>query len=588
MRSGRRKEKSILTRFIVSVGIVLAISVAVIAAFLWWYTARTLDQYHDSLLQQCQLAGKNAGSDIHALLEQSKIPVYREPAGHDTSYLRQLRQSVHESSVSEAYYNAFLSTAKLIYFGNPSVHSAYSVNQNLMSVSWEPAAKGYTPEIDPELWKAETDAARGSGVFLGAIELDDGSYVYAVSRAMIAVPHTEIIGYFILTEEISVLQDTCSSMLSYPNQQYWITDQTGQIISSADPGQIGQSCRALFGDRAFETLLRDRKAAAGGRRGRLLLAAEQLQGTDWLVVTAVESRYITAELSELLLGMSAVIFLLFAAAAAVAIREFYRNVVKPVNSLISTMQEAGVITEPLSGSCNEVNVLGSSYEQLNHVIADLKKEKLFATLHKNRIEIEFLQIQISPHFLYNTLESIRMMAEINGDEASVEMICALSKILRYSIGTSDKVTTLRNELAIARDYVFLQKKQLSVIEAFRIDIPKQYADTLVPKLSLQPIIENAITHAFSNPGIICLSCTDTGEHFQIAVSDNGCGIPEQRLAQLRRSLDGTGEHSGSIGLQNVHRRLKLLFGPDCGLQIESQWGKGTTVYLNLPPVGGKA
>ena len=131
-----------------------------------------------------------------------------------------------------------------------------------MSVSWEPAAKGYTPEIDPELWKAETDAARGSGVFLGAIELDDGSYVYAVSRAMIAVPHKEIIGYFILTEEISVLQDTCSSMLSYPNQQYWITDQTGQIISSADPGQIGQSCRALFGDRAFETL--PRAAGADG------------------------------------------------------------------------------------------------------------------------------------------------------------------------------------------------------------------------------------------------------------------------------------------------------------------------------------
>lgn len=588
MRGSRKKEKSILARFIVSVGIVLTIAVAVIAAFLWWYTARTIGQYHDSLLQQCQLAGKNAGSEIHALLEQSKIPVYREPAGHDTSYLRQLRQSAYESSVSEAYYNAFLSTAKLIYFGNPSVHSAYSVNQNLMAVSWEPAAKGYTPEIDPELWKTATDAARGSAVFLGAIELDDGSYVYAVSRAMIAVPHTEIIGYFILTEDISVLQDTCSSMLSYPNQQYWITDRAGQIISSADPAQIGQSCGALFGQQAFDALLRDRKTTAGGRHGRLLLAAEQLQGTDWLVVTAVESRYITAELTELLLGMSGVIFLLFAAAAAVAIWEFYRNVVKPANSLISTMQEAGVITEPLNGSCNEVNVLGASYEQLNHVIEELKKEKLFATLHKNRIEIEFLQIQISPHFLYNTLESIRMMAEINGDEASVEMICALSKILRYSIGTSDKVTTLRSELAIAEDYVFLQKKQLSVIEDFRVDIPKQYADTLVPKLSLQPIIENAITHAFSAPGTICLSCADTGEHFQIAVGDNGCGIPEQRLLQLRRSLDGAGEHSGSIGLQNVHRRLKLLFGPDCGLQIESQWGKGTTVYLNLPPVGGKA
>ena len=108
------------------------------------------------------------------------------------------------------------------------------------------------------------------------------------------------------------------------------------------------------------------------------------------------------------------------------------------------------------------------------------------------------------------------------------------------------------------------------------------ADNAIPDVKLGD------THAFSNPGTICLSCVDTGEHFQIAVSDNGCGIPEQRLAQLRRSLDGTGEHSGSIGLQNVHRRLKLLFGPDCGLQIESQWGKGTTVYLNLPPVGGKA
>ena len=256
-----------------------------------------------------------------------------------------------------------------------------------------------------------------------------------------------------------------------------------------------------------------------------------------------------------------------------------------MNRLIRSIQASGI---PLQSAehTNEIGFLSSSYDQLVDIIEGLQFDNYFALLGRKQLEVELLQAQINPHFLYNTLESIRMMAEIRGDSESAEMTLSLSKILRYSIGSEERISSIREEIAIIEEYVFLQKIRLDNLESVRINIPKDYYDILIPKLTLQPIVENAIIHGLANVqshGIIDISCAKHAESITISVSDNGEGIQPELLQELNEKLSGAEESSGGgIGIQNVNRRLKLLYGSLCGVRISSTIGVGTTVFIELP------
>lgn len=578
---------SILSRYAISTIMVLVLSVLIVAVILLFYVSNTRTTYHEDLKQQCDLARNNVALHISRLKEQSNIPIYREPAGYDTSYLSELKSSAHSSEVTFSYYNAFLSTAKLIFSGNADIHSIYSYNKNLDVLIWETKSTDYPPTIDPSIWQEESDRARGGTVFLGSLRQSDGSYVYAVSRALIDAPHTDTIGYFIITEKISNLQEACDGFLMMDSQQYHIVDRTGNIISSRDTSFIGASYSQHIGEDVFSTLISSRKATTKIYNATNLLVASPVQGTDWYVICSVESNLISAELHKTLIIVSMTIIFLFAAVSVSSIYMFYSAVVSPVNTLISTIQNSGILINTTGKPLNEVNFLSTSYNQLQSIIENLQSDNYLAMLRRKQLEIEFLQVQINPHFLYNTLESIRMMAEIHNDTETAEMTFALSKILRYSIGTGDKITTLNDEISIIKDYVFLQQHRIDNIEDFQVDIPAIYDEVLIPKLILQPIVENSIVHGLHNikrAGIITLQCIDTSEYFSIAVSDNGCGIPAEKLASINHKLSFSEErNAGSIGLRNVNRRIKLLFGDNYGLRIESTEGQGTTIYLNLPP-----
>ena len=198
-------------------------------------------------------------------------------------------------------------------------------------------------------------------------------------------------------------------------------------------------------------------------------------------------------------------------------------------------------------------------------------------------------MQIHPHFLYNTLEVIRMSSVAHQDMETAQMTLSLVNQLQYVIGESNEQVTLQKELDIIRDYISLVSLRYGQIE-LKSNVPSSLLSCLILKMTLQPIVENAVQHGLrpQGGGQISISADRQGDLLRLTVMDNGCGMDAEQLAALRRQLESDKmpevKEDGlrSIGTNNVHDRIRLACGPAYGLEIESQVGVGTAVVINLP------
>ena len=588
MKKAGEHKLSIFMRYILTCGIILLCAfVITILVFLYYINSAT-KSYGEKLQTQCRYTSERIAQQIGVLENQCNTPFHLTSANYASEYLTELRNSSTSTANRLAYQRSFQSVASLIHINNSDVYSIYSYNTELDQLIWERRATAYPPVIEKAFWQEKLDDANGATTFLGAKHLSDGSRVFIVGRALRDItgkyPNAHI-GYFLITEELSRLQALCSTMLILDSQQYLIADESGIIVSADDDTLIDANLKDLLDSTTYKELFAQTLSEAKIVGESSLLFAAPITGTPWYIVTSVSKTDITNNLYHtafLALGM---ILVIFAAISAVAAYLFYASVSTPMNRLIRSIQASGI---PLQSAehTNEIGFLSSSYDQLVDIIEGLQFDNYFALLGRKQLEVELLQAQINPHFLYNTLESIRMMAEIRGDSESAEMTLSLSKILRYSIGSEERISSIREEIAIIEEYVFLQKIRLDNLESVRINIPKDYYDILIPKLTLQPIVENAIIHGLANVqshGIIDISCAKHAESITISVSDNGEGIQPELLQELNEKLSGAEESSGGgIGIQNVNRRLKLLYGSLCGVRISSTIGVGTTVFIELP------
>lgn len=215
-----------------------------------------------------------------------------------------------------------------------------------------------------------------------------------------------------------------------------------------------------------------------------------------------------------------------------------------------------------------------------------------AELLAKQAELEALQSQINPHFLYNTLESIRGRALVEGCEDVAEMAEALAALFRYSISQKGDLVTLEEELHNLGNYFLIQQYRFhNKFEVrYAIEDP-ELLSALLPRMSLQPLVENAIYHGLETKigkGIVMIKVTEYREKIEIAIEDNGSGIDDERLKQLNLWLsqglmpkEAEGARIG-IALLNVNKRIALYFGEIYGLRIYSTLGYGTDVRLTIP------
>lgn len=214
-------------------------------------------------------------------------------------------------------------------------------------------------------------------------------------------------------------------------------------------------------------------------------------------------------------------------------------------------------------------------------------------------ELDALQSQINPHFLYNTLDSIRGHALTEGAEDIADMTEALSTFFRYSISNRNNMVTLNEELENAQNYFMIQQFRFN--NRFRLQIfpfPQEIGEVcFLPKMTLQPILENTILHGMEQkigPGTISIRVVGTDNRTVITISDDGTGMSEETLLRLQAKLQNDEPvplrrtKGNGIALPNANRRIKLLFGKEYGMRIMSTLGLGTDVEITLPRSGGTA
>lgn len=266
---------------------------------------------------------------------------------------------------------------------------------------------------------------------------------------------------------------------------------------------------------------------------------------------------------------------------------FAKGITQPIEKLTDKMkivEKGNFEIEPGNfTSNNEIERLGNDFDLMIGRINTLIKENYIKQLAVKDAELRALQSQINPHFLYNTLESINWLAKINKQDEISLMVKSLGDLLRSSINNKESIITLNDEIEILRSYITIQKIRYEDRLDFKMEIDKEIYRCLVPKLILQPIVENSINYGLEKmieTCVITVSSILMRDCFVIKVSDNGPGMEEDMVAKLQRGEIKPG--GSGIGLRNINERIKLLFGEKYGISISSKLKNGTTVSICLP------
>lgn len=269
-----------------------------------------------------------------------------------------------------------------------------------------------------------------------------------------------------------------------------------------------------------------------------------------------------------------------------------RRITGPIEALSEKAEQFGsdrFSDAPVETDIAELRSLDRNFDKMAGRISSLMEKQRQDQQSLHRAELELLQAQINPHFLYNTLDSIAILAESQREEDVIDMVTSLSTFFRNSLNRGEDIISLRSEMNQAKSYLEIQQIRYSDILTYRLSVPEEIQDCPVPKLILQPLIENALYHGIKNRrgrGLIEITGEEKDGEIFLRVRDNGAGMSREQLSQLQSGVYE--EHHSGLGLKNVHQRIRLYCGEPYGLSFESEIGVGTTVTVRLPRSGVKA
>lgn len=264
----------------------------------------------------------------------------------------------------------------------------------------------------------------------------------------------------------------------------------------------------------------------------------------------------------------------------------------PIVSLARSIQGFGLMKERevrLSNRVDEIGLLETKLYQMSYRIREHIRTEYVIGLEKKSAELKALQAQINPHFLQNTLQMIGSMLFKNSPAESYGVLRSLSDMFRYIIREPEDLAPLQAELNHLNNYMQIQQQRFAARLSYAIEVDEQATDSLIPKLSLQPIVENAFFHGLeqqSGPWVLEVKVTCEGEDTVITICDNGIGLQPDKLAELRGRLERrSGDlwtHGERIGLSNVASRIQMHFGGKYGIGLDSIQGQGTKVTVTIP------
>lgn len=404
------------------------------------------------------------------------------------------------------------------------------------------------------------------------ITTDTGTFVYVRLISGIRDVGTDLGIVSILFEKEEILESF--EGYTHGNRGYLtIENEVGNVIYTSVPKEISQ-----------QTL------SSTMRRSEFFLENSKFKviyydNVNLLLSPVRELQKITLILMGVSILVVVIVAFLLASNLTISIRQLKRGISKvadgnyDVNIKIKRKDELGELCDTFNLMANRMDVL------INEVLTSKLTEK--------EAVISALTAQINPHFLYNTLDMVKSMAEIEGQDEIGEIAKALSGIFRYSTKNDVLVVPVQEEIKNLKNYIKIIDARFDKKIRFQLDVDEDVLYCEMIKLCLQPLVENSINHGLShrgNEGEVHVAITKEGTHLIIKVEDNGEGIEPIQLQNLQEELENytkkkntkEGSRHTSIGLQNIHRRIRLYYGEEYGLHIESQYLEGTSVMIRMP------
>lgn len=335
-----------------------------------------------------------------------------------------------------------------------------------------------------------------------------------------------------------------------------------------------------------------------GAKENQVIEYERDISCNGVVLTAVfDKTELAAEyrmIWKLMVG-ALLIFLIIFVVLSYFLAQYLTKPITALSRIMAQQREKLIILE--SPYFNRTDEIGTLYNQYYNMLEENKR--YIKSEYENKLilmdtQMKALESQINAHFLYNTLEAINSLAEIEGEKEISTMALALGDMFRYSIKTKGAVVILEKELCHVENFVAIQQIRFDNAFIFNMDVPQELLSSHILKLTLQPLVENALYHGLLNcskGSTITLSARKAGGKLYFSVTDDGVGISGEAMEQLRKSLmkkssfaEPNGDGNGSIGLKNINSRIQLYYGEQYGVNIVSETGKGTTVTICVPEI----
>ncbi|MFC4620309.1 sensor histidine kinase [Camelliibacillus cellulosilyticus] len=421
------------------------------------------------------------------------------------------------------------------------------------------------------------------------IKFTNQDVVLSAARVIKNPETNQPLAYLIVDIMEPAIADIYQTEDTKKDSQLFLLDHQGYIISSyPNKATVGTRLNHL----ALENVLSSDKGymRTTWQKEPVMMVYDTVDNGKFKSVSFIPIKEITRQ--NVLIKWMTILLALMGLIIALWLSYFLSgSIIKPIKKLIKLMKkvEHGDLTVVSEMKYkDEIGVLGNSF---NHMIRRLRffvQDSIEKQTLIKESEIKALRAQINPHFLYNTLETIRWITQLNGLKSASNMVVALGEMLRYSLKSGQRLVPLTEEMTHLKHYIYIQQTRFQDKFAVSYEIAVEADRIMVPSLILQPLVENAMTHGLEmkmEKGHLEVIIKKIGNHLIITVADDGMGIDEQTLQTLltdHRSKDD--KTDTGIGLKNVHQRIQMVFGEGYGLKIESQKQVGTKVKIVLPVV----
>ncbi|MDQ1912589.1 histidine kinase [Paenibacillus sp. GD4] len=492
-----------------------------------------------------------------------------------------------------------------LFIRNPEIAAIYMISYsgNALYYFNEVEEQSFTREQvqrQLEYFRGNTSPTGQMSILNSTILKDQNNQMLTLVRQIRGLTSPEPLGVLAIEIRSADLSALWKGIELGGNGYFFITDEKGQMLYHPDGRQVGSSIPAALTkdiEQAGPSLFEN-----GDTGEARMYMARKSDYSKWTLTVTMPLEELRKPVANIRMTTIVVGFITMLFALLFAYR-FGKSITGPIRILQNGMrqtEQGNWAKIPLPEHSDEIVELMERYNlmvgRLSELIekvyqAELKNQ--VSQMERQRAELQSLQLQINPHFLYNTLETIVCYASIQESEEISEIVKSLAYMLRYSVQANLEEITVANELKHVMYYLVILRHRIGREFEINVALPADYLLHHMVRLTLQPLVENVFQHAFCD-GVedyhyIRIDGGEKDGLFWISVEDNGAGMTEKQLAALRTKLDANrladdAGKKGGIGILNVHRRIQMVYGEEYGLQVESVLEEGTRFTMMMPSI----